>query len=74
MGKELYTIIEKLKDVPEGICVNIRHSLGTSDIVKTASSEGMTDSSRLKSETYELYPGIELSFHCYLADHFHIRH
>ena len=74
MGKELYTIIEKLKDVPEGICVNIRHPLGTSDIVKTASSEGMTDSSRLKSETYELYPGIELSFHCYLADHFHIRH
>lgn len=74
MGKELYTIIEKLKDVPEGICVNIRHPLGTSDIVKTASSEGMTDSSKLKSETYELYPGIELSFHCYLADHFHIRH
>ena len=74
MEKELCTITGKLKDVPEGSCVNIRHPLGASDIVRTVSSEGVPDGARLKSETFELYPGIELSFHCYLADHFHIHH
>lgn len=74
MEKELYTITEKLNDVPEGSCVDIRHPLGTSDIVRAVSSEGVPAGARLKSETFELYPGIELSFHCYLADHFHIRH
>ncbi len=74
MEKELCTITGKLRDVPEGNCVNISHPLGTSDIVKTSSSEDVPAGARLKSETYELYPGIELSFHCYLADHFHIRH
>ena len=74
MEKELCTIAEKLKDVPEGYCINIRHPLGSADIVKTASSKSVPEHARLKSETFELYPGIELSFHCWLADHFHIRH
>lgn len=74
MEKELYRIAGKLKDVAEGSCVDIHRPLGTSDIVKTVTSEGVPDDARLKSETYELYPGIELAFHCYLADHFHIRH
>ena len=74
MEKELCTIAEKLKDVPEGYCINIRHPLGSSDIVKTESSRGVPERARLKSETFELYPGIELSFHCWLADQFHIRH
>ena len=74
MEKELCTITEKLKDVPEGSCINIRHPLGRADIITTASSESVPDSVRLKSETFELYPGIELSFHCYLADHFRIHH
>ena len=74
MEKELCTIAEKLKDVPEGYCINIRHPLGSADIVKTASSKSVPERARLKSETFELYPGIELSFHCWLADHFHIRH
>lgn len=34
----------------------------------------MPQDARLRTETYELYPGIELSFHCYLADKFHIHH
>ena len=58
----------------EGYCINIRHPLGSADIVKTASSKSVPEHARLKSETFELYPGIELSFHCWLADHFHIRH
>ena len=62
MEKELCTITEKLKDVPEGSCINIRHPLGRADIITTASSESVPDSVRLKSETFELYPGIELSF------------
>lgn len=74
MEKELCTITEKLKDVPEGSCINIRHPLGRADIITTASSESVPDSVRLKSETFELYPGIELSFHYYLADHFRIHH
>ena len=41
MEKELCTITGKLKDVPEGSCVNIRHPLGASDIVRTVSSEGV---------------------------------
>ena len=74
MEKELCKITEKLKDVPEGNCVNITHPLGTSDIVRTSFSKNVPAGARLKSETFKLYPGIELSFHCYLADHFHIRH
>lgn len=74
MEKELCTISEKLKDVPSGSSVNIRHTLETSDTIRTSSAESVPAGARLKSETFELYPGIELSFHCYLADHFHIHH
>lgn len=74
MEKEFHTIAGKLKDVPAGSLVSIQHSLGTSDVATMSSSERVPAGARLKTETFELYPGIELSFHCYLADHFHIRH
>lgn len=74
MEKELRIITGKLKDVPDGNRVNILHPLGTPDIIRTASSGDVPIGAKLKSETFELYPGIELSFHCCLADHFHIRH
>ena len=48
MEKELCTIAEKLKDVPEGYCINIRHPLGSADIVKTASSKSVPERARLK--------------------------
>ena len=50
MEKEFCTIAGKLKDVPEGSCVDIRRPLGTSDIVKTVTSEGVPDDARLKSD------------------------
>lgn len=74
MEKEFHTIAEKLKDVPAGSLISIRHPLGTSDVVRTSSTESIPADARLKSESFDLYPGIQLSFHCYLADHFHIRH
>ena len=74
MEKAVCTIEEKLKDVTAGSCVDIRHPLGSTDCERTESSEGIPAGARLKSESFELYPGIELAFHCYLADRFRLHH
>lgn len=89
MDKSLCRIIEKLSDVPDGRCLDIRHSLNICEKNSTADKQtadgqkaaiymiddtAVPKNARLRTETYELYPGIELSFHCYLASKFHIRH
>ena len=88
MDKSLCRIIEKLSDVPDGRCLDIRHSLNICEKNSTADKQtadgqkaaiymiddtAVPKNARLRTETYELYPGIELSFHCYLASKFHIR-
>lgn len=64
---------EKLHDVDPGTSVIVRHV--KNDAAKRAVCRtGVPDGARLKSEIYELYPGIELSFHYYIADTFRTCH
>lgn len=74
MEKPLCTITKKLEDVAAGSCVEILHRPGRANAVRTVSVKDVPAGARLRSETFELYPGIELSFHCYLADQFHVCH
>lgn len=69
-----YLIRETLTDAVQGRHVYIRHPLTESTAERQISGAGIPDTAKLLTETYELYPGIELSYHYYLADKFHICH
>lgn len=73
MDKNYFVLSRKMSDISPGDSVHIFHPLGDPDNT-TVKREEAPSGARLKSETYQLYPGIELSFHQYLADQFCIHH
>lgn len=75
MEKDILSRInEKLSDVPRGKYLYIRHPLGKSGELREFSKTDYSTAIRLKTETYELYPGIELSYQCFQGDRFHFCH
>ena len=75
MEKDILSQInEKLSDVPRGSYLYIRHPLGTSGELKQFCDADYPSDVRLKTETYELYPGIELSYQRFLGSQFHFCH
>ena len=69
-------ISRHLRDVPPGKLLMIRHPLsGDGCLREFSDAELLTDTglsagTRLKTETYMLYPGIELSYNYFLGDRF----
>ena len=75
MEKDILSQInEKLSDVPRGSYLYIRHPLGTSGELNQFCDADYPSDVRLKTETYELYPGIELSYQRFLGSQFHFCH
>ena len=70
----IYQIKDKLSDIPDGTCISIRHPLSGSSVPVTVTETAVSSGVRLRTESYELYPGIELSYHDYLGDRFHFCH
>ena len=71
MEKEcIQEISQKLKDVPPGKCLTIRHPSGGEAPVSGFAAQEVPENARLKIITYELYPGIEISYNYFLADRF----
>lgn len=73
-------ISRHLRDVPPGKLLMIRHPLsGDGCLREFSDAELLTDTglsavTRLKTETYMLYPGIELSYNYFLGDRFRFHH
>ncbi len=73
-------IRSRLSDVPPGKFLMIRHPLsGEGCLREFSDAELLTDTilpadTRLKTETYLLYPGIELSYNYFLGDRFRFHH
>lgn len=67
-------IREHLRDVPPGKFLMIRHSLYGEDCCRTFADTVLPDGTRLKTETYMLYPGIELSYNYFLGGRFRFHH
>lgn len=63
-----------LSDVPPGTCLLIRHPLSGEGSLSELTDAAFPAGTRLKVETYELYPGIELSYNYFLGDRFHLHH
>ena len=51
-------IRRRLSDVPAGRCLAIRCPLGRNETVRTFEDQRLPSDTRLKTITYELYPGI----------------
>lgn len=67
-------IKSQLSDVPPGKCLMIRHPLSEKACNSQLSDAVLPFGTQLKVETYELYPGIELSYNYFLGDRFHFHH
>lgn len=75
MEKEyICEIKNRLREVPEGNYLSIRHPLASEDVIRSYPKLDLPAAARIKTETYELYPGIELSYNYFLADRFHFHH
>lgn len=75
MEKEyICEIKNRLRGVPEGKYLAVRHSLASEDVTRAYPELELPPAARIKTETYELYPGIELSYNYFLADRFHFHH
>lgn len=64
----------QLSDIPPGTCLTIRHPLTGTNALSKWTDTGFPADTRLKIETYELYPGIELSYNYFLGSCFHFHH
>ncbi len=75
MEKEcIQEISNRLADVPFGKCLSIRHSAGSDTPFSECSGQGLPADARLKIITYELYPGIEISYNYFQAERFPFHH
>ena len=75
MEKEcIQEISNKLTDVPFGKCLTIRHSSGKETAFSECSGQELPADARLKIITYELYPGIEISYNYFQAERFPFHH
>ena len=63
-----------LSDVPPGKCLMLRHPLCGHGCASELAEAAFSIGTQLKIETYELYPGIELSYNYFLGDRFHLHH
>ena len=63
-----------MADVPSGQYVLIRHPLCGEGCISESTGTDHPPGTRLKVETYELYPGIELSYNYFLGSQFHFHH
>ncbi len=67
-------IREHLRDVPSGKFLMIRHPLSGDVCIRDFSDAALPADTKLKTETYMLYPGIELSYNYFLGDRFRFHH
>ncbi len=67
-------IKRQLSDIPSGKCLMIRHPLSGEDLLSGWTDAAFPSDTRLKIETYELYPGMELSYNYFLGSSFHFHH
>ena len=67
-------ISSHLRDVPPGKFLMTRHPLSGEDFIREFSDAELPADTRLKAETYLLYPGIELSYNYFLGDRFRFHH
>ena len=67
-------IREHLRDVPPGKFLMIRHPLSGDVCIRNFSDTALPADTKLKTETYMLYPGIELSYNYFLGDRFRFHH
>lgn len=75
MPKEtICEIRRKMGSVPDGTCLSIRHPLREEKAVRETSETDLPAGARLKTEIYEVYPGIELSYNYFLGDKFPFHH
>lgn len=75
MGRNsVCSIKEHLSDVPPGKCLMLRYPLAKDSSVSELADTAFPAGTQLKIETYELYPGIELSYNYFLGDRFHLHH
>lgn len=70
----IYKIREQLSDVPAGKYLMIRHPLSGEESYSAFADCSFPADTQLKTETYELYPGIELCYNYFLGDRFHFHH
>lgn len=75
MEKEcIQEISNRLAGIPFGKCLTIRHSAGKNTPVSECSGQDLPADARLKIITYELYPGIEISYNYFQAERFPFHH
>ena len=72
--EQICEIKNKLRDVPGGKYLAVRHPLEDGDPTWECPPLELPATAQIKTETYELYPGIELSHNYFLADRFHFHH
>lgn len=65
---------EHLRDVPPGKFLMIRHTLSGTNCLKEFSDAVFPADVQLKSETYMLYPGIEIAYNYFIGDRFRFHH
>lgn len=75
MGKDYFEgIRQKLSDVPAGRYVAIRCPLGRNEEICEFEDSCLPSDARIKTITYELYPGIEVSYNYFTGDKFRFHH
>lgn len=74
MTNQMNRINEKLRHLKGGTFVTTDHPLGCTPVTTKDTGTGITDTEKLYMESYELYPGISVSYNYYLASSFHIHH
>ena len=75
MDKEsIQEISQKLSDVMPGKCLMVRYSAGRREPDSEYTEQDLPSDARIKIITYELYPGIEISYNYFSADRFHFHH
>ena len=74
MDKELELIRQKLSDTPSGHLIEILHLPDGRTSCRDITDINIPSEARLRTESFELYPGICFSFHYYMAEHFRFHH
>ena len=75
MEKDCFDEIrQKLNDVPGGKCLAVRCMLNRGEAVRDFEDQSLPSDARIKTVTYELYPGIEISYNYFIGEKFHFHH
>ncbi len=67
-------ICQKLDGVPAGKCLAVRCMLGQGETVRDFEEQSLPSDVRIMTVSYELYPGIEISYNYFIGEKFHFHH